>query len=319
MNERKHSPGVVLERAIQAIEPDDCHRPIVGEQFAKLSCHVVEVLCPLGALRIAVPTLLYGLGGVAIMRVAHVGRRVVEAEGHPCQACRLGQHGRHVPAVRRAGDLVIGPLGIKHAKAVVVLGGEHDVALSRLLSELYPRLRIELNGIEFHVEVGVLSLRNAPLAGNHDGPGGFDTGQRIRPPMDEHAELGVLEPRGPISFRGESSGAYTRRTDWRPPEQTYTNYQQGKSHPDDARAPLLGHRSSSSRPILSRIFGLSSGWRRLQVCGISAASRARKSRNHESSRIEMKRFNIATSDAAYRKRFPRFRGPQALNERPKGR
>ena len=104
---------------------------------------------------------------------------------------------------RRLHDVVIADLGIKHRKAVVMLGGDDDVSHAGFFGEFDPGIGIELHRIEmagdifaiildWNLQDGRLNVLGIPAAlsalVNIPQP-------RINAPMNEHAKAS-LAPRG---------------------------------------------------------------------------------------------------------------------------
>ena len=91
-------------------------------------------------------------------------------------------------------------LGIEHGKAVVVLGGNNDVFLASGFGERDDVMRIEASGVEFRRKSFIVGYRDGgavhdPLADTGDlfaVPG--SCGDRVEPPVDEHAETGRPPP-----------------------------------------------------------------------------------------------------------------------------
>jgi hypothetical protein len=150
-----------------------------------------------------------GLRGVAVAGVVEVGRGVVEAEGHIFGLGGFDELGHDVFLIGRVGDFVIGVGGVEHAEAVVVFGGEDDVALAGGFGEADEGAGVELFRVEADGQGTVFGFGDAGVLLAHDGPGGFDAGERIGAPMDEHAELGVVEAMlalGLVGVGGEAGG-----------------------------------------------------------------------------------------------------------------
>ncbi len=123
------------------------------------------------------PVFAGGLGRIAIGRVIHIGRRVVETDRHVLAMARLGKLAHDVFAVGRVRDFVTGVGRIEHAEAVVVFGGEDHIALAGRFGERDPGIRIEFHRIELRRKRPVLHLRNGELfRGTHDGPGCLNAG-----------------------------------------------------------------------------------------------------------------------------------------------
>ncbi len=134
----------------------------------------------------------------------HVGRRIVGAERHAIVIAGFCELGDDVFAVGSVGDLVVRIGGIEHTKAVVVLGCKHHVLLPCGSRQIDKRLRIKLHRIEGFGQGTIFGLGNAARLGDHDRPGSFHAGLRIRTPVDEHAELGIAIPGCPVAGNGVS-------------------------------------------------------------------------------------------------------------------
>src|ERR1700730_11077908 len=80
----------------------------------------------------------------------------------------------------------------------MMLGGKHDVLLSRGLCQSNPGFWIEFDWIESATKSDIVIVRKRAV-GHHDRPGCFHAGDRVRSPMDEHPELGALKP--PVLLR----------------------------------------------------------------------------------------------------------------------
>ena len=133
-----------------------------------------------------------------------------------------------VRVVRRGvDDVVVGQLAGEHAEAVVVLARDGDVAHAGLLGQLDPGLGIESGRVETRGELGVLADRELVVV--HDP---LALGQeRVDAPVDEQAELGILEPPpGRRVALGQGRRAVARGAG------AEAAGRQGDGHQDDARA-----------------------------------------------------------------------------------
>ena len=180
---------------IGKIEPQHVDLAIVGEQLAHLVAHVFGVHA-----HVAVLALLVGVGIVAAgmvhidgdLREVPVEQRIVKTDVQALGAEGVNIFAHQVAARGRVGALIIGILGVPHAEAFVVLGGEHGVFHARGLGLARPFARVEQVGIEI-LEVFVVLFLGNLLA--HLDP--FVAGRHgIQPPVDEHAEAVVREPGG---------------------------------------------------------------------------------------------------------------------------
>ena len=198
---------------LPAIEPEDVHLPVVRHQLLDLP--VGEVLEPLPALGIARGQVVHVavLGrevGPPVVRAVPI--RLAEIRAGP-QACAaegikdlLGDVGAWVAmeGAARRGDLVVRELGVEHAEAVVVLGGEHHVLHAGILRGLGPLSRIEGRGIEAGLQrfvvahvlrVGLAVRRVAAAPGlilRADAPALHHAPLAVWPPVHQQAELQVL-------------------------------------------------------------------------------------------------------------------------------
>ena len=182
-----------------------------------MTLHIVEVVGPLLAPRFAQPVRDTWLAGVPVAGMVHIGLGVVEAEPHPDLGAGFCQLGTYVFAIRGACDLVVGPRRVEHAKAIVVLGGEDNVAHPRLSGHLHPGPGLKVNRVEPLWQGKVLGFADGWLLAkgrgrqlrNHNRPRGFDPGDRIGSPVDEQTELGFPEPvQPPISILDARRLAY---------------------------------------------------------------------------------------------------------------
>ncbi len=114
-----------------------------------------------------------------------------------------------------AGDLVIGLLGVPHAKAIMVLGGQGHVANAGLLHRIRPRIGIEIYRVELLVQRPVVRLKSRkvlaatrpahhvviprPIIPRRKWPRLAAIPKRIWPPMQQEAKLLILEPLKPIA------------------------------------------------------------------------------------------------------------------------
>ncbi len=189
--------AVVLLLAAETVEPEDGHVPVSREQLGDLELHVVEVQRPFRPRGLAAPVLARRLRRIAEAGMVHVRRRVVKAERHRLGLGRRRQFRHDVLLVRRVGDLIVRVGRVEHREAVVVFGSEHHVALPGGLGQPHPGARVEPHRVEPLRQGAVVGFRDRRVALGaraHDRPRGLDAGQRIRPPVDEHAELGLAEP-----------------------------------------------------------------------------------------------------------------------------
>jgi hypothetical protein len=80
----------------------------------------------------------------------------------------------------------------------MVFGGEYHVPLAGSPSQINERARIEFRRVEPFWQLAIFGFRYLSGFGPHDGPRRFDAGERVRSPVDEHAELCVAVPGGAV-------------------------------------------------------------------------------------------------------------------------
>lgn len=119
-----------------------------------------------------------------------VDQGIIKAHPEPFRPERFHVFLHQIPPRGGIGAFVVGVLGIEHAEAFVVLGGEHGVFHARRLGRLGPGVSVIEIGIEMLKIFLVFFLRNALPAFHPFMPGG----QGIQSPMNEHAEPGSGEP-----------------------------------------------------------------------------------------------------------------------------
>src|SRR5712672_4636286 len=134
----------------------------------------------------------------------HIGRRIVETEGHASLFACARQLLDDILAVGSIRDLVICEGRIEHAEAIVMFGGKDHVLLAGSTGQIDEGVRIELNWIESLGEPPVLRFRDAAGGWIHDRPRGFDAGERIRSPVNEHSKFRVAIPRGAVLLGAKS-------------------------------------------------------------------------------------------------------------------
>ncbi|OPZ73917.1 MAG: hypothetical protein BWY79_02194 [Actinobacteria bacterium ADurb.Bin444] len=186
-----HGVGLAGRVGIGGVHPPAVipqHEGVALDDLLDLGLHVLDEARELGVtLRAA---LLLPLEPGQVVGVVPVHDREVVAGPDARLLEGLVVHRQHVLAVGRVGDLVVGGLGVPHAEAVVVLGGEDGVLDAGLLRQRRPFVRVVLHRVELGGQLLVLLLRD--LADVADpltlAEQGVDT------PVDEQAELDVLEP-----------------------------------------------------------------------------------------------------------------------------
>lgn len=86
--------------------------------------------------------------GVIGVGMVPVGDRVVEAEGHVLLGAGRGELADDVAAERRVRDLIVRLVGVPHAEAVVVLGGDAEIAHPDAFGERDNFPRVEAGRVE---------------------------------------------------------------------------------------------------------------------------------------------------------------------------
>ena len=198
---------LVLLANPSAVHPEDVYRAVAREDFFHLPVGVLlELLPPPGPL-------LRGIGGVApavgidvppvVLRVP-VGFGEVGAYHEAFLAEGFKDVFQHVAlrivAEGMMGDGEVGLLGVEHAEAVVVLGGEDHVLHAGILHGVGPLLRVELRGVELvgqsPVPVFILIERARSVLRDPvfvaDRPRLDDARHAVDAPVHEHSELLVL-------------------------------------------------------------------------------------------------------------------------------
>ena len=165
-----------------AVVPEHREAAVVGAQFQHLRVHVVQELSP--AFRVA------GLAA-EVGRVAPVQQRVVEAVAHAALLTGVYEFGQKIALRGRPGRREVGDLGVPEAEALVVPRGQDHVAHAGVLGQRHPFVRVVVLRIEAVGQPPVFLRRNALLVHRP-----LVTGQEgVQPPMDKHAEAGVVPPR----------------------------------------------------------------------------------------------------------------------------
>ena len=189
------APVPLLLGALDAVEPDTVDAPVIGAQFLDLADVIGEVRGPVGGVTGAVILdVLECTGSVDEIAVVPVGLGVVEDDAHVGAMARLDEFSDEVAAEARVGDLVVGESRVEEAEAVMVLGGDCDIAASALLCCFDPPVGIEAFGVEAAGEFLILLAGDVLVV--HDP---FATTEEcVETEMDEHAHFGVVEP---LQFR----------------------------------------------------------------------------------------------------------------------
>ena len=186
------------------IEPDQADGAVLCEQLPDLWLRLLlKVLRkPLRLHLLAPPAhagILFPVSGAA-RSVPVLGLRVVEAQPDS----RLGAGGsqccHHVLPVGRGINNVVRMRRLEHGKAVVVLGGDHQVLHAGFLGNRHPLLGVELHRGELLSQLLVLGdwdlgVAHDPLAQAGDAfPLPFPRGNGVDAPVDEHPESCLAPP-----------------------------------------------------------------------------------------------------------------------------
>ena len=131
-----------------------------------------------------------------VVRVVPVQQGIVEADLQAFGAERVHEFPEQVAPAGGVGALVVGELGVPHAEAFVVLGGEDDVFHAGLPGHPGPFLRVEEVGVEMVEVLLVVLVGQAFLVLDPFVPGRHG----IESPVDEHAEAGVRPPLHALEF-----------------------------------------------------------------------------------------------------------------------
>ena len=89
-----------------------------------------------------------------------------------------------------------------------MLRSKNHVFLARRARQINESIRIELCWIEPFWQLAILRFGDAAGRWPHDGPGCFDTGERVGTPVDEHAEFCSPIPSSAIVSEGRGK-SYT--------------------------------------------------------------------------------------------------------------
>ncbi len=141
---------------------------------------------------------------IAIIWMAPIGLRVVAAKGQIRRVACGCQLGNNVTAKGRVrtGNFVIGQRRVKVGKAIVMLGREDEVAHPCIFGDLHPCCGIEMNWIEFFVQIVVLLYGHRAWWGGEvqatalapARPADFGANQADRSPMNKQAEARRAPP-----------------------------------------------------------------------------------------------------------------------------
>ena len=182
-------------RAHGGIKPDQRNLPILCQQFPKLW----ETL-PLQICAVVLSGVVLSVH-VAVRVVPVLSLGIVKAEFHAAPVAGFTELPYDIPAVRsRLYHIVVAALGIPHGKAFVVLGGKYNVLHPPLLCLAHDPIRVKFHRIELCGQLLILFCWDIQVV--HDPlcdpvrlfPVVLSGQERIQPPVNEQAELGLLKP-----------------------------------------------------------------------------------------------------------------------------
>jgi len=119
-----------------------------------------------------------------------VEQGIIKADFKPFRPECIHIFTHKVAAGRGVGTFVIGIPGIEHAEAFVVLGGEHGVFHSRCFCLTGPLFCVKQIGVKM-AKVAVVNFLGCFFPGFYPF---MACRQRVKSPMNEHAEPVVAEP-----------------------------------------------------------------------------------------------------------------------------
>ena len=247
---RSDSHCIGVERPRNVV-PEDVDLAVVGQQLADEAVGVVDKAPAGGFVRLA--------DGAVGMVPVH--ERVVEANAQAFGAGGFNEFADQIAAGPLLHGVVVGELGVPVAEALVVLGGHHHVLLAGALGQARPVARgvglgMEVLGQDLVLRNGNALVLLGPLVLADDA---------VEPPVDEHAELGLVPPRHARVARGGllqvggrgrglrggwragglrqcqmRAGAWRRPTPLRPPRQTAsrTTVSSFRSNPSLSPSPI---------------------------------------------------------------------------------
>ena len=198
-----------------AIQPEHVDLAVVGAKLPDLLMGELHILFPQLGVFVHIVVHVAGGGGAElgrpVVRAVPVGLGEVGGDGKPLAAEFPVKRAHHVrvrmgvEGAVRPGDLVVGGLGVVHAEAVVVFGGEQQIFETAFTGQLRPGGGIEFHRVEGFVGVPVLLL--AHLGGCPGEvlltPGGIAVAQRpalvgaqlaAGGPVHHEAQLQAHEP-----------------------------------------------------------------------------------------------------------------------------
>ena len=204
---------------LAGVEPENIDRAVAGRQFFDLAVGVLDEPGPFLGVRLGVVVRVAGPrrgGGVPVVGVMPVGFGEINADAELLLAKGVKDSARHVGpgvGVERdvgPGDAKVGLLGVEHAEAVVVLGGEDDVLHAGGLGHACPSGGVEPGGIERAGQSPVIAPEAVDVLAAL-GPGLEVIGARpavfldqrprldtaplaVRAPVHHEAELEILKP-----------------------------------------------------------------------------------------------------------------------------
>ena len=189
-----------------SVEPDAADLSVIRQQLTQLPVHEIQVGVPVPGIR-AARTMPGAPAGKIIGRMP-IQLGVVQEQLNALLMAFRRQHPDHVFAVGRARhDIPVRQFRIEHCKSVVVLGSDGDVLHACGLRQRNPRRRVKLDGIE--------KRRQLRVIGSVDGPRLHDpfavTQNAVHAPVNEHSELGILEPGARLYVRRSGHVVLLRR------------------------------------------------------------------------------------------------------------
>ena len=221
------------------VEPDQAQRPVLGQQLPHLGLDFflkaddvilvgvvrkIPVVGPAHALAFRLLRAPVGVpGGVA----APVGMgpvqvlRIIQPQLQPLFRAGLRQFADDIPAKGGCVHRVkaVRP-GTEQGEALVMLGGDHQIAHARRQRQIHPFLRRKQNGIEGPGQGVIFPVGNAVFGLNpfadvaHAPAPPFPGGQGVQSPVHHHAEFCVAKPlkfvhnRSPLSCTARKGVLY---------------------------------------------------------------------------------------------------------------
>ena len=145
-----------------AVPPPVVDWTVVSEELARLVAHELEILAEVGFTAFGRALVFVRASGMRIVRVMHVGYRVVDAERNGATLAGFAQFLQNIATERSVGDFEIGVGGVPVVEAVDMLGREDDILHSGGDDRIKPRVCIELSRVEFGQVFAVFVARDGP-------------------------------------------------------------------------------------------------------------------------------------------------------------